>query len=56
MTTKVLPEQEALRIPVSYKTESIEHKEATAYALLLSCKAGADYERLGFRWVDQVVV
>lgn len=52
-TSKVLPEQDVFGIHVAYKTESSTHGEATAAALLVVCKAGAIYERLGFGWVSQ---
>ncbi|KFY64180.1 hypothetical protein V496_03416 [Pseudogymnoascus sp. VKM F-4515 (FW-2607)] len=51
--SQMLPERMAIGIHVAYKSESDNHPEATATALLVVGKVGATYERLGFGWVDQ---
>jgi hypothetical protein len=45
--------QEVLGIHLAYKTQSIQHTEATESALLVVLKMGAVYERVGFGWVTQ---
>jgi hypothetical protein len=52
-SAKISPEREAIGIHLAYKSESVEHPEATASALLVVGKVDTIYERLGFGWVDQ---
>jgi hypothetical protein len=52
-SVQISPERKVIGIHLAYKSESDNHPEATASALLVVGKVDAIYERLGFGWVDQ---